>query len=129
MSASSYTLLPPPKRLIDKLRRAEYVGASIVQSPGSWNRVGAVWMLRPDLWVCYGPGLYDWGTTRGLGELCVNPGCSPEWHPAVWTSHPSPNCVMHIEDNVLATAHMSEVRTIVEWADAWVEIASKPAAG
>lgn len=95
----------------------EYIGPALVQAPGAWTRCGPTWLTKRGLWICVGPGVYDWGTTAGLAQLASSPDPKPKWHAHGVAIVPDPNIVFVVGANALTSPEMADVRAMTAAAE------------
>lgn len=109
------TQVPPVMELLVMSSEALYLGPCIMQAPGGWTRAGPTWYVRGDrLWICYGPGVASWGTTRGIAQLASADDCKPSWHDTGWVTAPDPNIVLPMLTIAIEASYMQPVRDCVE---------------
>jgi hypothetical protein len=96
---------------------ATYYGVCLVNGPGGWTRAGPTWQLRTGNWVCVGPGVAKWGTTKGLAELASEAPLATEWHAVAATIAPDPHLVIPCIPGSGVLSH-PDVARLAEEADA-----------
>lgn len=110
-----------PERIALCLRdpATRYMGTCVIQAPGAWTRVGPCWVVPGVGWVCYGPGVERWGTSKGLAQLAVDAACKPSLHATAWTTVPAPNLAFALESAALSAPYFREVKEAATAADEW----------
>lgn len=92
----------------------EYIGPCILDAPGAWTRCGPTWLTKGGIWLVYGPGVCEWGTTEGLAQLARDPQCTPQLHAVGVAMIPNPNLVFACTDSVL---DLLKIRELVKEAE------------
>lgn len=96
------------------LADATYYGVCVVHGRESWTRIGPAWFHPQAGWIVVGPGVYAWGTSRGLAELATETTARPEWHAVGASILPDPVIVLAVLDHVLASERFAPVRAMLE---------------
>lgn len=112
-----------PERILTQLRRADtiYLGACVVQGPGSWTRIGPTWVVPGVGWITAGAGVAKWGTQAGLAQLAgpTAVDAAPQLHALGWSIMERPNVVFAMDDAAVAASYMKETRVLTGVYDAW----------
>lgn len=115
------TTFQVPDRIAGLLRTkgTVFLGPTIVQCPGAWTRVGPTWAVPGIGWVVYGPGIFKWGTTSGLAQLCREDTGKTTMHATAWSTVPTPNLGFAVEEGGMRAKAFEEVASATAAAEAW----------
>lgn len=99
-STSAQLIADTAKDLLERVVNAgvtpRYMGLCIVQTPGSWTRIGPTWFADGIGWLCAGMGVANWCTSNGLGQLATDKSVRPRFHAGASTWSPLPNLVFAV---------------------------------